>query len=96
MASPGDNIFNREPVAESGFLQLDDNTAGLGLTLKTALLNQFDIVQFAPWRRDTRASSRWFPPPCHRPASSSSSRPSNRIPASIRSGAIEEYPIRIC
>ena len=57
---------------------------------------QFDVVQFAPRRRDTRASSRWFPPPCHRPASSASSRPSNLIPASIRSGAIEEYPIRIC
>jgi L-alanine-DL-glutamate epimerase-like enolase superfamily enzyme len=38
-------IFEGEPVAENGFLQLDDNTPGLGLTLKTEYLDQFSITE---------------------------------------------------
>ncbi len=38
-------IFDGEPVAENGFLQLDDNKPGLGLTLKTEFLDQFDIIE---------------------------------------------------
>jgi L-rhamnonate dehydratase len=38
-------IFDGEPVAEKGFLQLDDNKPGLGLTLKTEFLGQFNIVE---------------------------------------------------
>lgn len=37
-------IFNGEPIAENGFLQLDDNIPGLGLTLNTEHLDQFNIV----------------------------------------------------
>jgi len=38
-------IFDGEPVAENGFLQLDDHKPGLGLTLKTEFLDQFDILE---------------------------------------------------
>ena len=38
-------IFDGEPVAENGFLQLDDHKPGLGLTLKTEFLDQFEIVE---------------------------------------------------
>jgi len=38
-------IFDGEPVAENGFLQLDDRKPGLGLTLKTEYLDQFDIIE---------------------------------------------------
>ena len=38
-------IFDGEPVAENGFVQLDDNTPGLGLTLKTEFLDQFNIIE---------------------------------------------------
>ena len=38
-------IFDGEPVAENGFLQLDDNKPGLGLTLKTEFLDQFNIIE---------------------------------------------------
>lgn len=38
-------IFDGEPVAENGFLQLDDHKPGLGLTLKTEFLDQFDITE---------------------------------------------------
>ena len=37
------SLFSK-PVAENGFLQLDDNTPGLGLTLKTEFLDQFNII----------------------------------------------------
>jgi len=37
-------IFDGDPAAENGFLQLDDNKLGLGLTLKTEYLDQFNIV----------------------------------------------------
>jgi L-rhamnonate dehydratase len=38
-------IFDGEPVAENGFLQLDDDKPGLGLTLKTEYLKDFDIIE---------------------------------------------------
>ena len=38
-------IFDGEPVAENGFLQLDDDKPGLGLTLKTEFLKDFDIIE---------------------------------------------------
>ena len=38
-------IFDGEPVAENGFLQLDDKKPGLGLTLKTEYLDQFNIIE---------------------------------------------------
>ena len=31
-------------MAENGFVQLDDNTPGLGLSLKTEFLNDFNII----------------------------------------------------
>ena len=38
-------IFDGEPVAEDGFLQLDDDKPGLGLSLKTEYLDQFNIIE---------------------------------------------------
>ena len=38
-------IFDGEPVAEGGFLQLDDDAPGLGLSLKTEYLDQFRIAE---------------------------------------------------
>jgi L-rhamnonate dehydratase len=38
-------IFDGDPAAENGFLQLDDNLPGLGLTLKTEYLDQFTITE---------------------------------------------------
>jgi L-rhamnonate dehydratase len=38
-------IFDGEPVAENGFLQLDDEKPGLGLALKTEHLKQFNIIE---------------------------------------------------
>jgi hypothetical protein len=38
-------IFDGEPVADNGFLQLDDDKPGLGLTLKTDYLDQFRIIE---------------------------------------------------
>ena len=38
-------IFDGEPVAENGFLQLDDDKPGLGLTLKTEFLDQFEVLE---------------------------------------------------
>jgi len=37
-------IFDGEPAAQDGFLQLDDNKPGLGLTLRSEYLDQFDII----------------------------------------------------
>ena len=37
-------IFDGEPVAENGFVQLRDDVPGLGLTLKTEFLDQFVIT----------------------------------------------------
>ncbi len=38
-------IFNDEPRAKDGFINLDDNTPGLGLTINETGLNQFEIVE---------------------------------------------------
>jgi len=38
-------IFDGDPAAENGFLQLDDDTPGLGLSLKTEYLDQFSIIE---------------------------------------------------
>ena len=38
-------IFDGEPIAENGFLQLKDDVPGLGLKLKTEYLDQFDIIE---------------------------------------------------
>jgi L-lyxonate dehydratase len=38
-------IFNGEPRAKNGFIDLDDNTPGLGLTINEAGLDQFEIVE---------------------------------------------------
>jgi L-alanine-DL-glutamate epimerase-like enolase superfamily enzyme len=38
-------IFDGEAIAENGFLQLDDNKPGVGLTLKTDYLDQFKIIE---------------------------------------------------
>ncbi|AZG11216.1 L-rhamnonate dehydratase [Pigmentiphaga sp. H8] len=38
-------IFKGEPVAKDGFLQLDDTLPGLGLTLNTDYLDQFQISE---------------------------------------------------
>ena len=38
-------IFDGEPVAKEGFIDLDDNKPGLGLTLKTEYLNDFNIIE---------------------------------------------------
>jgi len=38
-------IFDGEPAADNGFLQLDDHKPGLGLTLKTEFLAQFEIIE---------------------------------------------------
>jgi L-rhamnonate dehydratase len=38
-------IFDGEPVAEDGFVQLRDDVPGLGLTMKTEYLDQFSIAE---------------------------------------------------
>ncbi|MEO5997036.1 MAG: enolase C-terminal domain-like protein, partial [Chitinophagaceae bacterium] len=38
-------IFDGEAIAENGFLQLDDKKPGVGLTLKTEYLDQFEIIE---------------------------------------------------
>jgi len=38
-------IFDGEPQAEQGFLQLRDDVPGLGLSLKTEYLDQFNIIE---------------------------------------------------
>ena len=37
-------LFDGEPAAENGFVQLADDVPGLGLTLKTQYLDQFDVI----------------------------------------------------
>jgi L-rhamnonate dehydratase len=39
-------IFDGEAVAENGQLQLDDHKPGMGLTLKTDYMEQFNIIEF--------------------------------------------------
>lgn len=38
-------IFEGDPVAKDGFIQLDDNVSGLGLTLSEKHLSDFDIIE---------------------------------------------------
>ncbi|MNY80273.1 hypothetical protein D3C86_2212410 [compost metagenome] len=38
-------IFDGEPVAKEGFIDLDDTRPGLGLTLKTEYLKDFNIIE---------------------------------------------------
>ena len=38
-------IFKGEPVPRNGFIELDENTPGLGLTIDEELLKQFAIVE---------------------------------------------------
>jgi L-alanine-DL-glutamate epimerase-like enolase superfamily enzyme len=38
-------IFKGDPAPDNGFLQLDDNLPGLGLTLNDAYLPDFDIIE---------------------------------------------------
>ncbi|VCU68239.1 L-rhamnonate dehydratase [Pigmentiphaga humi] len=38
-------VFKGEPQAQDGFLQLDDDVPGLGLTLNTDYLDQFQIIE---------------------------------------------------
>ena len=38
-------IFDGEAIAENGQLQLDDNKPGMGLTLKSEYLDQFNIIE---------------------------------------------------
>ena len=38
-------IFDGEPVAREGFIDLDDNKPGLGLSLKTEYLKDFNIIE---------------------------------------------------
>jgi hypothetical protein len=38
-------IFDGEPVAREGFIDLDDNQPGLGLSLKTEYLKDFNIIE---------------------------------------------------
>jgi L-rhamnonate dehydratase len=37
-------IFRGEPKAKDGFIDLDENVAGLGLTIDEKALEQFDVV----------------------------------------------------
>ncbi|MEO9964140.1 MAG: hypothetical protein ABJF11_00035, partial [Reichenbachiella sp.] len=38
-------IFEGDPEPENGFIDLDDNKAGLGLTLSDRYLDQFNIIE---------------------------------------------------
>jgi L-rhamnonate dehydratase len=38
-------IFNGEPKAKDGFIDLDDNVPGLGLTINEAALTQFEVIE---------------------------------------------------
>jgi L-rhamnonate dehydratase len=38
-------IFNGEPKAKDGFIDLDDNVPGLGLTITEAALKQFEVIE---------------------------------------------------
>ena len=38
-------IFNGEPKAKDGFIDLDDNVPGLGLTINEAALAQFEVIE---------------------------------------------------
>jgi L-rhamnonate dehydratase len=38
-------IFDGEPVPKSGYIDLDENTAGLGLTVNEESLKRFKIIE---------------------------------------------------
>jgi len=38
-------IFKGEPVAKDGFIDLDENTSGLGLTVDEKALKKFKITE---------------------------------------------------
>jgi L-alanine-DL-glutamate epimerase-like enolase superfamily enzyme len=38
-------IFQGEPRAKEGYIDLDDNTPGLGLSLNTSKLEQFEVIE---------------------------------------------------
>ena len=38
-------IFDGDPVAANGFIDLDDNVPGLGLSLSETYLDDFEIVE---------------------------------------------------
>jgi L-rhamnonate dehydratase len=38
-------IFDGEPVPERGYIDLDENTAGLGLTVTEESLKRFKIIE---------------------------------------------------
>jgi L-rhamnonate dehydratase len=37
-------IFNGEPKAKDGFIDLDENVPGLGLTVNEHALQQFEVI----------------------------------------------------
>jgi L-alanine-DL-glutamate epimerase-like enolase superfamily enzyme len=38
-------IFDGEPKAKDGYIDLDDNVPGLGITINEERLSQFDVVE---------------------------------------------------
>ena len=38
-------IFNGEPRAKDGFIDLDENVAGLGLTINESSLGNFEVIE---------------------------------------------------
>jgi hypothetical protein len=38
-------VFQGEPKAKDGCIDLDDNTPGLGLTINEAGLEQFEVIE---------------------------------------------------
>jgi L-rhamnonate dehydratase len=38
-------LFDGEPKAKDGFINLDDNVPGLGLSLKESELKQFEVME---------------------------------------------------
>jgi L-rhamnonate dehydratase len=38
-------IFQGEPKAKDGYINLDDNTPGLGLTINEAGLERFEVIE---------------------------------------------------
>jgi hypothetical protein len=37
--------FKGEPIPEDGFIDLDENTPGLGLTVDEEALKQFEVIE---------------------------------------------------
>jgi hypothetical protein len=38
-------VFQGEPKSKAGYINLDDNTPGLGLTINEAGLEQFEVIE---------------------------------------------------